>query len=34
MFCDLDLNKNDISNPGNISATMVEESLPNDDLIT
>ena len=33
LLCDLDLNNNEISPPGNISAALVEEPLPNDDLI-
>lgn len=33
IYCDLDLNQNDIAPPGNIAAALVEESLPNDDLI-
>lgn len=33
IFCDLDLNNNEISCPGNLSAAMVEEPLPNDDII-
>ena len=33
MLCDLDLNFNEISPPGSIAAALVEEPLPNDDLI-
>jgi polyribonucleotide 5'-hydroxyl-kinase len=33
MLCDLDLNYNEISPPGCIAAALVEEPLPNDDLI-
>jgi polynucleotide 5'-kinase involved in rRNA processing len=33
IFCDLDLNQNEIAPPGCIAAAVVEESLPNDDLV-
>jgi len=34
LFCDLDLANNEIGPPGTISCAMVEEPLPNDELIS
>jgi polynucleotide 5'-kinase involved in rRNA processing len=33
IFCDLDLNQNEITPPGCIAATLIEEQFPNDDLV-
>ena len=33
LFCDIDVNSNEISPPGCIAAAAIDESLPNDDLV-